>query len=106
MTRKQMKIKSPPHGGLYFGYDLPELFLQDVEQGFELLKFAFDGFVGGFREGLVASAGRPGEHLDHQPASDEVDHDRISARLNAGVLRVELPRTERSEPRRIQVSTG
>lgn len=37
--------------------------------------------------------------------SDEVDHDRITARLNQGVLEVVLPRIQRSEPRRIRVST-
>jgi len=37
--------------------------------------------------------------------SDEVDHDRISAKLNQGVLEVVLPQLKRSEPRRIQVTT-
>lgn len=37
--------------------------------------------------------------------SDEVDHDRITARLNHGVLEVVLPQLRKSEPRRIQVST-
>lgn len=37
--------------------------------------------------------------------SDDVDHESITARLNNGVLRVELPRTARSEPRRIEVSS-
>jgi HSP20 family protein len=37
--------------------------------------------------------------------SDEVDHERISAKLNQGVLEVLLPRLKRTEPRRIQVAT-
>lgn len=37
--------------------------------------------------------------------SDEVDHERISAKLNHGVLEVVLPRVQRSEPRRIRVAT-
>jgi len=37
--------------------------------------------------------------------SDEVDHDRIEAKLNNGVLEVLLPRAERPEPRRIPVQT-
>lgn len=37
--------------------------------------------------------------------SDEVDHERISAKLNNGVLEVMLPRLKRGEPRRIQVAT-
>jgi len=37
--------------------------------------------------------------------SDEVDHEHISARLNNGVLRVELPRASRVQPRNIEVTT-
>jgi HSP20 family molecular chaperone IbpA len=36
--------------------------------------------------------------------SDDVDHDRIEARLANGVLRVSLPRAERAKPRRIEVA--
>ncbi|MFN5052476.1 MAG: Hsp20/alpha crystallin family protein [Planctomyces sp.] len=36
--------------------------------------------------------------------SDDVDHDRIEARLTNGVLRVSLPRAERAKPRRIEVA--
>lgn len=45
-----------------------------------------------------------GDYLRSFILSDEVDHDRITARLNNGVLRVELPRAKRTEPRRIEVS--
>ncbi len=37
--------------------------------------------------------------------SDEVDHERISAKLNQGVLEVVLPRLPKPEPRRIQIQT-
>ncbi len=37
--------------------------------------------------------------------SDEVDHDRISAKINNGVLEVFLPKADRPEPRRIPVRT-
>lgn len=37
--------------------------------------------------------------------SDEVDHERISAKLNQGVLEVVLPRHSKPEPRRIQIQT-
>lgn len=46
-----------------------------------------------------------GDFLRSFILSDEVDHDRITARLNHGVLRVELPRASRSQPRRIEVTT-
>lgn len=37
--------------------------------------------------------------------SDEVDHEKITAKLNNGVLKVVLPRTPRTEPLRIEVSS-
>lgn len=46
-----------------------------------------------------------GDFLRSFILSDEVDHERISARLNNGVLRVELPRSTRTEPRRIEVAS-
>lgn len=46
-----------------------------------------------------------GDYLRSFILSDEVDHERITARLNNGVLRVELPRAHRPQPRRIEVST-
>ena len=46
-----------------------------------------------------------GDFLRSFILSDDVDHERITARLNNGVLRVELPRVSRGEPRRIEVST-
>ena len=35
--------------------------------------------------------------------SDEVDHERISAKLSQGVLEVVLPRLPKAEPRRVQI---
>ncbi|MCH2211391.1 MAG: Hsp20/alpha crystallin family protein [Fuerstiella sp.] len=46
-----------------------------------------------------------GDFLRSFILSDEVDHDRITARLTNGVLQVELPRASRSRPRRIEVTT-
>ena len=45
-----------------------------------------------------------GDFLRSFILSDEVDYDRITARLSRGVLEVELPRAEQPEPRRIQVN--
>lgn len=36
--------------------------------------------------------------------SDDVDHDRIAAKLTNGVLELSLPQAPRAEPRRIQVN--
>ena len=45
-----------------------------------------------------------GDFLRSFILSDEVDYDRITARLSHGVLEVELPRAPQAEPRRIQVN--
>lgn len=47
-----------------------------------------------------------GDFLRSFILSDEVDHDRIQAKLSNGVLRVDLPRAARAKPRRIEVSPG
>ena len=47
-----------------------------------------------------------GDFLRSFILSDDVDHERIQAKLNNGVLRVELPRAARAKPRRIDVSSG
>ena len=54
---------------------------------------------------MVHEEYQEGDFLRSFILSDEVDHEHISARLNNGVLRVELPRATRSKPRRIEVST-
>lgn len=46
-----------------------------------------------------------GDFLRSFILSDEVDHNRISASLNNGVLKVVLPKLPKVEPRRIQVSS-
>lgn len=38
--------------------------------------------------------------------SDDVDHDRISAKLSEGVLELTLPRAKKAEPRKIEVQGG
>ena len=46
-----------------------------------------------------------GDFLRSFILSDEVDYDRINASINNGVLKVELPRANKTEPRRIEVKT-
>lgn len=46
-----------------------------------------------------------GDFLRSFILSEEVDHERISARLTNGVLEVVLPKMNRPEPRRIQVKS-
>lgn len=47
-----------------------------------------------------------GDFLRSFILSDEVDHERISAGLNNGVLKVVLPRIERGPARQISIQTG
>jgi len=65
--------------------------------------------------GRVKSPAPAGARLIHQEygvghflrsfiLSDEVDHERITAKMTNGVLEVFLPRAPKSEPRRIQVA--
>ena len=46
-----------------------------------------------------------GDFLRSFILSDEVDHDRITAKLQSGVLEVMLPEAPKAQPRRIQVNT-
>lgn len=52
---------------------------------------------------LVHQEYRVTDYLRSFILSDEVDHERIGAKLNNGVLEVTLPRAAKTEPRRIQV---
>lgn len=65
--------------------------------------------------GRVPASAPPGARLIHKEydegdfvrsfiLSDEVDHERISAKLTNGVLEVVLPRAAKATPRRIQVN--
>lgn len=46
-----------------------------------------------------------GDFLRSFILSDEVDHERISAKINTGILEVVLPKANKTQPRRIQVNT-
>ncbi len=54
---------------------------------------------------LIHQEYHEGDFLRSFILSDDVDHDRITAKLTEGVLEVHLPRTPRSKPRKISVST-
>ena len=46
-----------------------------------------------------------GDFLRSFILSEEVDHERVTAKLSNGVLRVVLPKAQRAEPRRIEVNS-
>lgn len=48
---------------------------------------------------------RVGDFLRSFILSDDIDHDRITAKLSDGVLEVTLPRAATTKPRRIQIRT-
>jgi HSP20 family protein len=56
--------------------------------------------------GMIHQEYQVGDFLRSFILSDEVDHERIQAKLSNGVLRVDLPRAARAKPRRIEVSPG
>ena len=94
--------------GLVLHADLPGVSLETLELQVQDNKLTLFG-----RVTLPVPADAPMLHREYEVGdflrsfilSDEVDHERISASLNHGVLRVLLPKTQRPEPRRIQVST-
>jgi HSP20 family molecular chaperone IbpA len=54
---------------------------------------------------LVHQEYRPGDFVRSFILSEDVDHERISARLMNGVLEVVLPRAPQGSPRKIEVRT-
>jgi HSP20 family protein len=54
---------------------------------------------------LIHQEYRVGDFLRSFILSDDVDHERITAKLTDGVLEVTLPRASTSQPRRIQIRT-
>jgi HSP20 family molecular chaperone IbpA len=46
-----------------------------------------------------------GDFLRSFILSDDVDHEKITAKLNQGVLKIVLPKARKTEPRRIEVNT-
>lgn len=95
--------------GLVLEADLPGVSLRTLDLQVENNKLTLYGRV---ETKLPADARavhqeyNVGDFLRSFILSDNVDHDRITAKLSNGVLRVELPRVGESRPRRIEVSTG
>jgi HSP20 family protein len=93
--------------GLVLRADLPGVSLETLDLQVQNNKLTLFG--------RVASAGPEGAELVHQEyregdylrsfiLSENVDHDRVSAKLNNGVLEVFLPHAPKTEPIRIEVT--
>lgn len=93
--------------GLVLYADLPGVNSEGLDLQVQDNRLALFGRIDGAvpTSGMVHQEYQVGDFLRSFILSDEVDHNKITARLNNGVLRVELPRTARTEPRRIEVST-
>lgn len=95
--------------GLVLLADLPGVSLESLELQVQDNKLTLFGRV---QEVLPADARlihqeyAVGHFLRSFILSDEVDHERVTAKLNQGVLEVVLPRHPKPEPRRIQVTTS
>lgn len=93
--------------GLVLIADLPGVSVKSLELQVQNNKLTLLGRV----TNQVPANGRPlhkeyeeGDFLRSFILSEDVDHDRVTARLNNGVLEVVLPRMPKSAPRRIQVN--
>ena len=94
--------------GLVLQADLPGVSSESLELQIQDNKLSLFGKVSlpippGAR--MIHQEYQVGHFLRSFILSDEVDHERISAKLNQGVLEVVLPRLPKPEPRRIQIQT-
>lgn len=93
--------------GLILRADLPGVSLETLElqvQNNRLTLFGRVPQVAPEGARLVHQEYHEGDYLRSFILSDNVDHDRISAKLTNGVLEVFLPHTPKAQPRKIQVS--
>jgi len=113
-TDRQRYVFTPPidiyesPDGLVLHADLPGVSLDTLELQVQDNKLTLFGRV----EPTIPDSARALHHEYHVGdflrsfiLSGEIDHDRISAKLNNGVLKVVLPRIPRSKPRKIQVNS-
>ncbi|MCA8998703.1 MAG: Hsp20/alpha crystallin family protein [Planctomycetaceae bacterium] len=107
-------VRTPPidifetEDGLVLRADLPGVTLENLElqvQDNRLTLFGRVETVVPEGASLLHQEYQVGDYLRSFILSDDVDHDRISAKLNDGVLEVVLPKIPRSQPRKIQIQT-
>lgn len=94
--------------GLVLQADLPGVSIETVELQVQDNKLTLFGRVlPSVPDGakLLHQEYAVGDFLRSFILSDQVDHDRITAKLNNGVLEIVLPKASKAEPRRIQVNS-
>lgn len=92
--------------GLILQADLPGVSSESLELQVQDNKLSLFGKVAlpvPTEARLIHQEYQVGHFLRSFILSDEVDHERITAKLNQGVLEVFLPRLAKTEPRRIQI---
>lgn len=95
--------------GLVLVADLPGVTLENLELQVQDNKLTLFGRVNSYvPEGMLASHEEygVGDFLRSFVLPDVVDHERISAKLNNGVLKVVLPKAKQAEPRKIAIDEG
>ena len=105
-------VRTPPidifevEEGLMLRADLPGVTVEGLELQVQDNRLTLLGRVAPVTTDnarLIHQEYHEGDFLRSFILSDDVDHERISAKLTQGVLEVFLPRTPRAEPRRISV---
>lgn len=92
--------------GLVLIADLPGVTVNTLEMQVQDNRLTLLGRVPSYvppEARLIHKEYEEGDFLRSFILSDEVDHERINARLNNGVLEVLLPKAAKGPPRRIQV---
>ena len=91
--------------GLVLRYDMPGVAKDDVDITVDKGILIVTGKAEAEEAGTPAyRETRIGDYRREFTLPDDVDADRITAAMNAGVLTVQIPRPEEAKPRRIQIS--
>ena len=110
----QQWVRTPPidifetDDGLMLRADLPGVTSENLELQVQDNRLTLFGRVTAeLPEGatLLHQEYHQGDFLRSFILSDDVDHDRISAKLTNGVLEVSLPKVPRAQPRKISIQT-
>ncbi len=110
----QKWVRTPPidifetEAGLVLRADLPGVSSENLELQVQDNRLTLFGRVTPTDiEGavLMHQEYQQGDFLRSFILSDDVDHDRISARMTNGVLEVTLPKVSRTQPRKISIQT-
>ena len=110
----QRWVRTPPidiyesEEGLVLRADLPGVSVDRLELQIQENKLTLFGRAAAIADNpgrLIHQEYRSGDFVRSFILTDEIDHERISAKINDGVLKVTLPKTTRREPRKIEVRT-